>query len=348
MQNERRYPAVEPVCLAIHLTYQCPLRCDHCCFSSDMTRRGALDEPVVRRLIDEAASLSTVTAVGFTGGDPFLQPATLEAGVAHARSLGLETRVVTSGYWATTPEKARRALEPLAAAGLDELCLSYDESHVAYLRERNIINAFAAADALGLKITIYMSTEPGDRIDGDYVRERLGADEASNPRFLLIESQVTTTGRADTSATEERKLERAARPNTYLGPCPSMLRQTAVTPEGKILPCCGTIPFREGLCIGETATTSVGDAMRRAYADDLYRWIAFEGPAAVLVQATEDTEAPLTLLDFDGICHACDTLFSSETYQALARAALEKKRASLQVQEAIFAGAGLYNAPEGS
>lgn len=342
-KNERQFPAIQPVCLAIHLTYQCPLTCAHCCFSSDMYQKDALSADTIIQLIDEAVRLPTINAVGFTGGDPFLHPETLEAGLRHASDLGLETRVVTSGYWAINPDKAKARLRPLVDAGLDELCISYDESHLAYVKEQSLLNAYRSAEHFGIKTTIYMSTDAGDRVDQRYVREKLGVlQPQDNPRLLIIESQVTSTGRAVETASPEKRKSRAERPKTYLGPCPSMLRQPAVTPTGDILPCCGTIPLREGLRIGSIHETSIDKAMNGAFRNDLYKWIALEGPVAVLKAATAKTTHPLCDGDFDGICHACDVLFSSPEYMALAEQAAEDIVDSLAIQEAVLAAAGRF------
>jgi hypothetical protein len=310
-----------------------------------MTKTGALELETVKTAIDEASRLPTVNSVGFTGGDPFLLADIVAGGLAYAKDKGLTTRVVTSAYWATKLQRAIDKLRPLVEAGLDEICLSYDDSHVAFIKEDNIVNAYRAAEHFGIKTTIYMSTDVNDRIDGDYVRRRLDATELTNPRLLIIESKVTSTGRAEASSTPTLRQQRAERGGTYRGPCPSMLRQPSVTPTGKILPCCGTIPFREGLCIGEVGIDSIDQAMIAAYHDDLYKWIAFEGPVSVLLQITADTDAPLRETDLDGICHACDVLFSSPKYLALARKYLRRKAPSLRVQEAVLSGVGLYSPP---
>lgn len=346
-KNERRYPPIEPICLAIHLTYQCPLRCEHCCFSSDMYKKGNLSLVSVLDLIDQAARLPTLNAVGFTGGDPFLHPDILQGSIEFATLKGLKTRVVTSGYWAINEKKAIEKLRPLVNVGLGELCVSYDNSHLQFIEEKHIINAYKAAEHFGIQTTIYMSTDIGDRVNRTYVLHQLGVvDGVINPRLLIIESQVTSTGRADTNASAEQKRLRTKRSTTHLGACPSMLRQPAVTPNGKILPCCGTIPFHEGLCIGDISVDTIDNAMASAYRDDLYKWIAFEGPVSVLKQITADTEKPMTEDDFDGICHACDVLFSSSYYQELARQYLERKFDALRLQELIFSAAGIYSSPD--
>jgi hypothetical protein len=60
---------------------------------------------------------------------------------------------------------------------------------------------------------------------------------------------------------------------------------------------------------------------------------------------TAETDSPLSETDCDGICHACDTLFSSEHYQTLAQRYLARKAPSLAVQELVFSSVGLYAPP---
>jgi hypothetical protein len=307
-----------------------------------MTKKGVLSLETVIQLIDQAAALTTLDSVGFTGGDPFLHLDVLEGAIRFATARSLKTRIVTSSYWAVSYDKAVTKLKPLVAAGLSELCLSYDDSHVKFVAEQNIINAYKVADHFGINITIYMSTDVGDHIDGAHVRRQLGVvDGEVHPRLSIVEAHVNSTGRAAVTASSHQKRLRAQR-TMHLGPCPSILRQPAVTPSGKLLPCCGTTPFREGLCIGDIATDTIAVAMTKAYKNDLYKWIAFEGPVAVLKQITADTDAPLTEDDFDGICHACDVLFSSDYYQELARRYLEQKSDSLRLGELILSAVGLF------
>lgn len=344
--TQKAMPPIKPICLAIHVTYQCPLTCDHCCFSSTMQLRGHLSAEEVVRLIDEAARLEDLEIVGFTGGDPFLHVDVLEAGIRAASRHGLKSRIVTSGYWASNDRTAREKLGSLVAAGLTQLHLSYDDSHAKYLAEDRIRRAYDAAEEFGIDTAIYMSCEPGDRIDEAYVRALLGLRPGEeNPRLTFVVSNVTTTGRAAETASEDLLAQRAAKESTYLGPCPSVLRQPAVTPSGKMMACCGTIPFRPGLSTGTTRTDSVDGAFAASFDDPVFQWLAFEGPAAILRQITADTDAPLTDADFDGICHACDMLFSSPAHIAQMRNLLSRKRPALEVQRALYEATGHMRTP---
>ncbi len=334
---------VAPDYLAIHLTYRCPARCSHCCFSSHPNRKGHLSSNDVRRIIDEAARLGSLKFVGFTGGDPFLHTDILIDGVAHTRKNGLKSRVVTSAYWATSPQRASRELQPLAQAGLDEMTLSYDDAHAPYVKADRIKNAFDAARALAIEVAFNVCIEPGSRINRAFLRRFLELGPEDHVR--IEETWINTTGRA---AEEEKtqKESRKGRPEVQLTPCQHVLRGPTVTPTGAILPCCGTIPFRKGLQIGDTKEDAVDSALRRAYQNPVMQWIAFEGPAAILEQITAETSNPITRNDLDGNCHACDVLFSSTDLMALLAERVRDKSGSLRLQRALYEATGGFAPPQ--
>lgn len=344
--NATSTPTIEPNCLAIHLTYRCPLSCAHCCFSSDGYKLGHQDLAQITRLIDEALLLGTIRFVGFTGGDPFLHQDILHEAIRYASQKGLRTRVVTSAYWATSPEKATRTLASLADAGLKEMTVSYDDAHAEFVKAPNIRHAYHTARKLGVFTAVTICLEPECKIDRNVVLDILRED-ATDPLPLLqvFESRVTSTGRALEGESLNRLNARSNDRDVYRGPCPHVLRQPTVTPTGQIMACCGTLPFRKGLCIGDVKTHSINQAINAAYQDDIMRWLAFEGPVEILKYITSDTDTPFHDRDFDGICHACDVLFSSERLQTLLAEKVLEKKESLRIQAAIYEGVGLLRSP---
>ncbi|MDQ3820139.1 MAG: hypothetical protein M3362_21010, partial [Acidobacteriota bacterium] len=145
--------------------------------------------------------------------------------------------------------------------------------------------------------------------------------------------------------TDEQRAARRTNELAYRGPCLSILRQSSVLSTGQMVPCCGVIPFRPGLQMGDIRHDTFDEALARAYNDWVFKWIAFEGPVAILRQLTAETEHPLKDEDFDGICNACDLLFSSPDYMELLRKALPAKLPSLQLQEEIYSNIGLFEPP---
>ena len=141
---------MHPAALVVNVTLQCPLKCAHCCYSSDMFKAGHLPFEQVALAIAQAAEIGAFRAVHFVGGDPLLHPQLIADAIALASGLGLSTGITTSAFWAKSPEHAQQVIDKLCDAGLSEMTLSYDDAHAAFLGLRYIANAVAAAAARAL------------------------------------------------------------------------------------------------------------------------------------------------------------------------------------------------------
>lgn len=336
---------IAPQEAVFHLTLRCPLRCAHCCVYADIDQTAALELPEVLRAMDEAARLGTVKMVHFVGGDPFMHPALLREATAHAAGLGLAVGATTSGFWASSEPRALALLAPLVQAGFTRLTLSYDDPHAEFVREERIVNAFRAAQALELETLVAVVRDEGWRIDAAYMARLLGIPLEGTPTARIYETAVNSTGRAKDTATPETLERRRHNPLAYRGPCNSVLREISVLSDGSITACCGVIPPREPLRIGRVGDTPLNEAVEAAYGSLLLKWLAFEGPVAILRQITAGTEHPLADEDFDGICHACDVLFSEPRHMELLERALPAKAPELMLQEEIFSLMGVYQPP---
>lgn len=336
---------IAPQETVLHLTLRCPLRCSHCSVYAHIDQTASLELQEVLRAIDEAARLDAMRMVHFVGGDPFMHPALLREATAHAAALGLAVGATTSGFWASSESRALALLAPLVQAGFSRLTLSYDDPHAEFVREERIVNAFRAAQALELETMVAVVRDDGWRIDAQYMARLLGIPVDGTPTAKIYETAVNSTGRAKDTATPEVLERRRRNPLAYRGPCNSVLRDISVLSDGSIAACCGVIPPREPLRIGRIGETPLNEAVEAAYGSLLLKWLAFEGPVAILRQITADTGRPLADEDFDGICHACDVLFSEPRHMELLERALPAKAPELMLQEEIFTLMGAYQPP---
>ena len=320
--------------LVLNVTLQCPLRCAHCCFSSDMFKGGCLSADDVALAIRQAAESPTLEMVCFVGGDPLLHPALVADGVRHAASLGLKTSITTSAFWAKSPEKARSVLTALRAAGLTDIVISYDDAHAAFVRESFIANALVEARALGITVRIAVVVETGSRITADSLRTSLGLD--GDRSVKVYQTVANSTGRAAETYAAQGEAQ-PIHPDAYRGPCQSVLNTVEIDHEGGIRPCCGVLPHHDALQVGHIKGEGIVSAMKDAAADPLLRWISLEGPVAILAQLTAEDEKPMKPEDFDGICTACDRLFGDPELLARVRAAAEQRRDWLDQTEGLLA-----------
>ncbi len=100
--------------LHLLLTLQCTLECDHCFVWGSPKQTAAMTWPDIQRILREAVDAGGIQWIHFEGGEPFLHPDLLLAGVREASRLGFQAGIVTNCFWATDLEAARNTLRPFA------------------------------------------------------------------------------------------------------------------------------------------------------------------------------------------------------------------------------------------
>jgi hypothetical protein len=101
-------------------------------------------------VFEEIEKIYTIETVYFEGGEPFLYYPLLLEGLRLARTLRLETGIVTNGYWATSVEDATIWLKPIRALQLTDLSISDDSFHQSTEENSPPRMAYAAAKKLGI------------------------------------------------------------------------------------------------------------------------------------------------------------------------------------------------------
>lgn len=112
-------PLGPPFWLLAELTYDCPLHCPYCSNPIDMDDKK--DELTTQAWLDVMTQARSMGAVqlGFSGGEPLLRK-DLEQLVAHGRSQGFYTNLITSGIGLT-----EKRIKQLKTAGLDHIQISF-------------------------------------------------------------------------------------------------------------------------------------------------------------------------------------------------------------------------------
>ncbi len=135
------------------LTYQCTLECDHCFVWGSPWQNGTMTLADVRKILEQARDLGTVSSVYFEGGEPFLYYATLLHAVRMAAQMGFSVGIVTNSYWANTEEDSLASLRPFAGL-VQDLTISSDRYHWGDLLSQKETFACAAADRLGIPVSV--------------------------------------------------------------------------------------------------------------------------------------------------------------------------------------------------
>ena len=125
---KKRSRTFRPNYLSFAGTYQCNLKCPHCCVPIEWTDR--LDIPTAVGFLEQAHAAG-IEILGFTGGEPFLYPEFLNAITKRAAKLGFRfDKLMTNGVWHSDAKHAKRVLTQLRDAGFTgKIGLSVDKFH---------------------------------------------------------------------------------------------------------------------------------------------------------------------------------------------------------------------------
>jgi hypothetical protein len=145
--------------LHVLLTYRCNLECDHCFVWGSPLQTGTMSPALLGQILEQARDTGSIESIYFEGGEPFLCYGTLVAGVRTAKRLGFKVGLVSNGYWATSPERALRLLQPFVGL-VDDLLISNDVYHWPGAPGRAARTAAAAARQLGLPLSEIHIAEP--------------------------------------------------------------------------------------------------------------------------------------------------------------------------------------------
>ncbi len=292
--------------LDIILTYDCTGCCAHCCYRAGPGRGETMSVAEVKGYLTTVADQPLKWVLLF-GGEPFLYYELLQTSVALATELA-GVLVFTNGYWATSPDTARRLLASLQEVGLDHMLFSVDAFHQERVPLERIAIGIEAARDLG-----YQTIEVDNRC--------LGApdeDNAFNRRTQAIMSRLA--GLCDLTGVNviqgpARMVGRAADElSPYLAtqadpptkcPLPDYLGGDIRAPHTVELHPGGWVNLCAGLALGNARQRPL-DAILAEYDPDAHPIIsvlAREGPSGLLKLAQRHGYSPASRY-VDG-CHLC-------------------------------------------
>lgn len=296
---------VETFRVGLLITEQCNVACSHCWFSSgpDRTARMELEEAL--GYIDQAREIPTVEWISFTGGEPFLLPEMLLRLVGYASERGLRTECVTNCFWATTAKAAERMLGRLTDAGLDVVNISVDDFHQRHIPFDRVRNCYMEAKRLGLKIVIMCALARSSILRVREVARLLGDDsirivEGETPprgaSALAVETGFVPVGRGAEIPEDEWLIGSGP----VDGPCRTVLRDVAIAPSGRVLPCCSTAGLSEVAEVGNARQGRLAKLMEEAGRRKLFKVLSTEGPLGL-----QSLLGPMRRESYVNRCHLC-------------------------------------------
>lgn len=283
--------------IGLSYTRTCPIACRHCLTESSPRAKGRMVQEQALRYLEALPRFTRSTC--FTGGEPLLYHREMVELTGFAKELDLKVSLVTGAGWVKDESTTRRKVEELAAAGLDELMISWDAYHEEFLeRERPLTLARLAIEA-GLAVTVRTARSASEDPEGRQAVFRGLPVEFDVGRILKL-------GHARSLPDEEFSWS-GSPPK---GAC-CLVLSPVIESDGSVYACCGpSLASRRGspLLLGNAEAEPLGDILERAARDPILEVISLLGPYGLYL-LLKDHPAGRNLFKardrYSGICDLC-------------------------------------------
>ncbi|MFU8840912.1 MAG: radical SAM protein [Nitriliruptoraceae bacterium] len=285
----------------------CNAACAHCGSSSGPTARGRMPMDIVERCVTDVAGAG-IRSVMISGGEPLAYFTDIRHVAGLAQTAGLGVQLCSNGFWGDRRDRALSWLEQLRDRGLDELLLSTDRFHLAFVPLRSVIGAAQAASELGIPCQIAVPATARDWQASSIVATLQRETDA-----LVRTHPVHPVGRGEGLPPHHFRW-----PTLQVGPC-HLVGHVEVDQDGTVSVCPTSADFdqRSPLILGNVTADPLATLLTRFQATPLYAVISRWGPLGlhVLANGTRDT-GMLGLPERLHDCHLCRSLTTDETVAA--------------------------------
>ena len=314
-----------PSCFTILPTYKCTAACKNCCFGSHPWVQGRVPQADILRYIREAAAFESMRLICFSGGECFLLGEDLAEAIQLASLLGLMTRCVTNGYWATSEKEASRFLMKYFNAGLTELNFSTGDNHLEFVPLENILYGALASYRLGIKLAVMVEVTGGRQMTKQKLLEhplyqRMFGDRTDIASVVQESPWIPMDTEGPEIEYEPRHLANRENLANRTG-CQSVLSTLVATPQKNLKACCGiTSEQIPELRLGSLDSAGVVDLYERGGDDFLKIWLAVDGPERILAWASKHDSSIDWENRFAHQCHACLFMYEDQKVRAVIEA----------------------------
>ncbi len=286
----------------------CPVKCNFCCHTKEVVGEGRLNPTNTTPVIIDFSRDPRVLRFAFSGGDPFLYHGEILQIMQTCRSEGVTQpfHMVTSGYWAKTPEATEEKLKPLRSLGMDNLCVSYDYQHGETVPKGNILNIIENCANNGLDLEIYgIFWNQNEKLE-DLLPGVSGVKLSSSLAMPIGAAKKFFTEKARYNLPDSAKYT-CGKPGIY---------DLAIYPNGEAYPCCsGGFNKEASLECGNVFAQSAKSILDNVLSNFSAR-IAKEIQFDVLYERVkrEDPALYKKLPEFgsvDSVCQICKIIFGN-------------------------------------
>lgn len=298
----------------------CNIACRHCGIESAPWNKSKMRLEEARRYVVEAAGIPHLAKVTFTGGEPFLfQKEHLEL-VELCSSLGLETRVVTNGFWAKDLERGLELLSRFRAAGLSELNFSADKFHLEFMEAGVLVNALECARRLGYaRIVSFVTNDtssdalsllsemyglPREELDDlrHYGKSREAIEAVKDDKILVHAGGLIGLGRAAEHPDELRHFPVDSFPRET---CGEVVNRPVIYPDGDFQACCCAGGKIGTFTVGNLKQYALGELYARMEERAHYDFINTHGPLELFRAVRRARPELPRAMQYTSVCEMC-------------------------------------------
>ena len=133
------------------VTHRCTSECAHCSLDCSPREEGVIPLPLVEEFITEfTRRWRTSEPLGIGGGEPMLYVDRVRSIAALGVEKGLQSRLMTNAFWATSEAEAGTIARDVSEAGVASFYISADSFHAAFVPVERVCNLMRASTNLGL------------------------------------------------------------------------------------------------------------------------------------------------------------------------------------------------------
>ncbi len=303
-EQQKRYGEL----FAFSITRQCPLKCDHCIVNSDpISKKHKVNCENFKIIVKNIVLQKKIKQLSITGGEPFSIPRQLMYVSNQASKNKIKVGVVTSAYWAKTPESAEKTIENFS--DIDAYAISTDIHHQKYIPLQNVKNAYFAIKKHNKKVDIRIAHQYNPTDSEKKVITQVQS-------FVKDPSEIKTQtilpfGRA-TQFMESDSLNFG--PSISSLPCFS--NAPLVLENGIVEPCCGALTalkIKHPMILGDLITDSIQDIRDNAFKNALFQHIRLWGfrDLIPLIKKSKWKKCLPQLVGQSDTCSTCALIFSN-------------------------------------
>lgn len=311
-------------------SYYCILGCAHCMYDCKPENpQNTICSDNILKLLDEAIGLDCFSSFSFGEQEIFYNlPLFIElAKYLKSNKSNSSLSITTSSYWVKDYNHALEQFQSLKELGLKDVLLSIDDFHQKKVSIEKVANSIKACLSLGLNISLQTIVSKTSHRKSYYLNALKGI---MNSNFDIskidwVEHNFTPVGRAKNIPEDELIFES----KHLIGGC-SAMEVVQITPNGDVIPCCGSGACAKYLSIGNINKNSLKEIMGMAdlnpLLNSLFVWI---GPYGIMKELSESEKNKFLSKQHTGVCHACYEIFSNKELVNLLRNRMDAKKINL-------------------